>query len=201
MTTKTKASSAASKSDLFETDELVALARLDIERNQLDEALWKLKQAQTDAAAPPEAAAMLARLYAQLGLWDRAKPLFERYLAAQPNAINETFQLGMVHFDSGQTEEAIKIWEKLLQTQPIHPPALFYRALAKHQTGQSAEARHSLDVLLKSAPPDNLYFGRARELLQVIDTQPTMAAGTARGVSTGASSAPLAPRDAYKTEH
>lgn len=197
MATKTKTSSAVSKSDAFETDELVALARLDIERNQLDEALWKLKQAQADAAAPAEVFAMLARLYAQLGLWDRAKPLFERYLAAEPNAVNETFQLGMVHFDSGQADEATRIWDKLLLTQPTHPPALFYRALAKQQLGQPAEARHSLDVLLKSAPPDNLYFNRAKELLQVIETQ----VPASRNAAGTASSLHTAPKDAYKTEH
>ena len=197
MATKTKSSATLSKADIFEADELIALARLDIEHGHLDEALWKLKQAHTDAAAPPEVFAMLARLYAQLGLWERAKPLFERYLAAEPHAVNESFQLGMVHFDSGQADEAIKIWDKLLLTQPTHPPALFYRALAKQQLGQTAEARHALDVLLKSAPPDNLYFTRGKELLQALDTQPA----AARGPASAPAVMPMAPKDAYKTEH
>ena len=185
------------KLDVLESDELVALARLDIERGALDAALLKLKQVLTDSEPPAEALAMAARLYAQLGLWDRAKPLFQRYLESQPNAVNETFQLGMVHFDGGQADEAIKIWENLLKSHPTHPPALFYRALAKHQLGQSAEARHSLDVLIKSAPSDNLYFNRAKELLQTVESQG--AAGAPRGATP--ETLRMAPKDAYKTEH
>jgi len=185
------------KADAFEADELMALARLDIESGALDAALQKLKQVIIDPAPPAEALSMAARLYAQLGLWDRAKPLFQRYLESQPNAVNEAFQLGMVHFDGGQADEAILIWENLLKAHPTHPPALFYRALAKHQLGQSAEARHALDILIKSAPPDNLYFNRAKELLQAIESQ---------GPGSGAQGATaetlrMAPKDAYKTEH
>ena len=200
MAPKIKAASTAPSTnmDLFESDELMALARLDIERNELDEALWKLKQVIAETNPPIEALAMTARLYAQLGLLERAKPLYQRYLEEQPDAINETFQFGMVHFDAGQQVEALNIWDGLLKSQPTHPPALFYRALALHQLGQLPEARHSLDILLKSAAPDNLYFNRAKELLQTIENLPATLAGR--------SSAPVeakrvAPKDAYKTEH
>jgi len=198
MATKIKAASAApaAKPDMFEPDELVALARLNIERGEMDEALWKLKQVIAEANPPAEALSMTARLYAQLGLFERAKPLFQRYLATQPNAVNETFQLGMVHFDAGQLAEALKIWDGLLKSQPTHPPALFYRALALHQLGQSTEARHSLDILLKSAAPDNLYFNRAKELLQTIENPPA-----GRGGAAPTEAMRMAPKDAYKIEH
>jgi tetratricopeptide (TPR) repeat protein len=200
MATKIKTTSAtpAVKIDLFEPDELVALARLNIERGEVDEALRKLKQVITEPNPPAESLAMAARIYAQLGLLERAKPLFERYLETQPNAVNETFQFGMVHFDAGQQTEALKIWDGLLKSQPTHPPALFYRALALHQLGQSPEARHSLDILLKSAAPDNLYFNRAKELLQAIEHPQTALAG--RGAAP-AEAMRVAPKDAYKTEH
>jgi len=197
MATKIKAAGTApaAKTDSFESDELVALARLNIERGEVDEALWKLKQVITETNPPAEALAMSARLYAQLGLFERAKPLFQRYLELQPNAVNEIFQLGMVHFDAGQQAEALKIWDGLLKTQPTHPPALFYRALALHQLDQSPEARHSLDILLKSAAPDNLYFNRAKELLQTIENPP------AGRVAAPTEAMRMAPKDAYKTEH
>ena len=195
---KTTSSSQIAKSDLFESDELVALARLNIERGEVDEALWKLKQVIAEASPPVEALAITARLYAQLGLFERAKPLYQRYLESQPNAVNEIFQLGMVHFDAGQQAEALNIWDGLLKNQPTHPPALFYRALALYQLGQSPESRHSLDILLKSAAPDNLYFNRAKELLQTIENPPTALAGRS-AASTDAMR--MAPKDAYKTEH
>jgi len=201
MATKAKATVPAKieKNDLFEADELVALARHNIERGELDEALGKLKQAMSDTAPPAEAFAMGARLYAQLGLWERAKPLYQRFLEAEPNAVNEAFQLGMVHFDSGQIDEAVNIWENLLKNHPTHPPALFYRSLAKHQTGQTAEARRTLDVLIKSAAPDNLYFNRAKELLQTIEGQQAMPVASRAAATT--ETLRVAPKDAYKTEH
>jgi tetratricopeptide (TPR) repeat protein len=136
---------------------------------------------------------MAARLYAQLGLWERAKPLFQRYIEAEPKAMNEVFQLGMVHFDAGEVKEALAIWSGLLKDHPTHPPALFFTALAHSQTGQIAEARHGLDVLLKSAPADNLYFNRGKELLQAIENQPAQG----RGVE----AVRIAPKDAYKAGH
>jgi tetratricopeptide (TPR) repeat protein len=201
MATKAKAPAPAKieKNELFEADELVALARHDIERGELDQALGKLKQAMSDTTPPAEAFAMGARLYAQLGLWERAKALFQQYLEAEPNAVNEAFQLGMVHFDSGQIDEAVNIWESLLKNHPTHPPALFYRSLAKHQVGQTAEARHTLDVLIKSAAPDNLYFNRAKELLQTIEGQQAMPAASRNAAIT--ETLRVAPKDAYKTEH
>lgn len=198
MATKAKTTTLP-KNDFFEADELMALARHNIERGELDEALGKIKQVLSEATPPAETFAMGARLYAQLGLWERAKPLFQRYLEAEPNAVNEAFQLGMVHFDSGQGEEAIKIWEGILKNNPTHPPALFYRSLAKHQAGQPAEARRTLDVLIKSAAPDNLYFNRGKELLQAIESQQALPAAT-RTAST-AETLRVAPKDAYKTEH
>ena len=192
MATKPKATTLTSPG-LFEADELLALARLDIEGGKLDEALWKLKQVLTETTPPAEALAMAARLYAQLGLWERAKPLFQRYIEAEPKAMNEVFQLGMVNFDAGEVKEALAIWAGLLKEHPTHPPALFFTALAHSQTGQLAEARHGLDVLLKSAPADNLYFNRGKELLQAIENRPA----PGRAVDT----ARIAPKDAYKAEH
>lgn len=181
----------------FEMDELVALARLDVEQGNLAEALSKLKQVLSEASPPPEALSMTARLYAQLCLFDRAKPLFQKFLETQPNAVNETFQFGMVHFDANQPTDAIRIWTQLLKFQPTHPPALFYCALAHHQQANPGEARRALDVLLKSAPPDNLYFNRGKELLHAIET----ATPVGNALATPAESLRQAPRDAYKTEH
>jgi tetratricopeptide (TPR) repeat protein len=192
MATKPKAP-ALTTPGLFEADELLALARLDIEGGKLDEALWKLKQVLTETTPPAEALAMAARLYAQLGLWERAKPLFQRYIEAEPKAMNEIFQLGMVNFDGGAVKEALAIWAGLLKDHPTHPPALFFTALAYSQTGQMTEARHGLEVLLKSAPADNLYFTRGKELLHAIENQPAQG----RGVET----LRIAPKDAYKAEH
>jgi tetratricopeptide (TPR) repeat protein len=199
MVTKSKSSG---KHEAFDNEELIALARLDIERGEFEEALWKLKQVLVESTPPVEALSMAGRLYAQLGLRDRAKPLFQRYLELEPHAINETFQLGMVHFDAGQPQEAKKIWERLLKDHPTHPPGLFYQALVLTQEGQPAQAKQLLDLLLKSAPADNLYFGRAKEVLQAIEEQqPLPPQNPNNGKGATKETPRISPKDAYKTEH
>lgn len=153
----------------FDTEELCAFADLSLEKGDLESALDKLKAVVSRKDAPAQASAMLARLYAQLGLFEKAKGLFEAYLAEAPESQVERFQLGMVHFDLGDISAALEIWEKILESSPTNPPALFYAALAYVKNSHFADARRNLDVLLKSAPPDNLYFGRAKGLLADIE--------------------------------
>ncbi len=155
----------------FESDELTALARLDIEQGRVEQGLAKLKAILRQASVPPEAVSMAARLYAQLGLFDRALPLFEHYLSIRPGAVEETFQLGMVLLDKGNDRQALETWEGLLREQPTFPPGLFYCAMVLRREGKIAEARRNLDVLLQTAPADNLYCERGRELLQVIERE------------------------------
>src|SRR4030067_1112985 len=196
-TTKPKPSAST---NLLDPQELIALARLDMERGTLEEALRKLKQVLSESQPPAEPLAMTARLYAQLGLYDRAKNLFQQYLQTQPSALLEAFQLGMVCFDAGQPQEANKIWEDLLKNPPTHPPALFYRALVLAQEGQVTQAKQTLDVLLKSAPADNLYFGRAKELLQNMEVQRPTATAVLGGNGSPKEAIRIPTKDAYKTE-
>lgn len=184
----------ADLNDAFDSEELIALARIDIDKGRLDEALWKLKQSLRPEKPLPEALAMAARLYAQLGLFDRATALFRRYLEAQPGAVNETFQLGMAHFDAGQVPDAKRIWDDLLKVHPNFPPAMFFRALACVRENEVNDARHRLETILKTIPADNLYFGRAKELLQTIDAGGPVVSGKKE-------TARVTPKDPYKVEH
>ena len=155
--------------DFYDNEELLALARFDLSRDRPDEALWKLKKL-IDAAEPsPDAVVVAARLYAQLGLVDRAQGLFKRYLELRPGSMQETFELGMTHFDKNELAPAQARWEAVLNALPTHPPALYYLSLLSAREGRAAEARRTLDILLKSAPADNLYVGRSRELLKSLD--------------------------------
>jgi len=186
----------AGKQDIFENDELLALARLDLERGDSESALRKLKQVLADKAAPSEAVTMAASLYARLGLFERSRILYQRHLASHPGSLLESFQLGMTYLDGGQPREAVAIWEKVLKEHPTHPPALFYMALVLAQEGKATDARHALDILLKSAAPDNLYFTRGKELLQSIETGKVPKLDRSGNGSTRS-----IPADAYKTEH
>lgn len=169
----------------LESDELLALARVDIEKGELEQALRKLKIVASSSEPDPEAIAMTARLYAQLGLLDRAKMLFEQYLVLHPDALNERFQLGMVHFDNHQPSEAANLWGQVLASFPTHPPALHYMGLLSAQQNRIPDARRHLEVLLETAPSDNLYFQRSKDLLKAIDDNANLGMPMERGANTG----------------
>lgn len=186
----------------FELDELFALARLALERNDVEGALRKLKVVVRGKKAPTEAIALTARVYAQLRLFDRAEELFRRYLEMHPKAVLERFQLGMTRFDNGKPEPALEVWEAVLKDQPEFPPALYFKGLALSQLGRSGEAKPVLEALLRSASADNLYFGRAKELLQAIESGRAISVRRDGGNGSGSEKlATAVPPDAYRTEH
>lgn len=181
--------------ETLDSDELLALARMDMDQNRVDQALIKLKHLLNTDKGNSAALAMGGKVYAQLGLFDKAKNCFKQYLEINPASVIDKFQYGMVHFDSGDKDAALVIWNELLAKQPTHPPSLFYKGLLLAQTNHSADARATLSILLQSAPADNLYFGRAKELLQAMDKGGAIEASSGAG---NGSDAKALPKDAYK---
>ena len=153
----------------FDSEELLALAKLDLSKSETEKALLKIKQVLADGKPPAEAYSLAAKIYAQLRLFSRAQDMFKTYVKANPDALLETFQLGMTYFDAGDRKEAINTWQKILEKQPIHPPALFYTALSFAQENDTASAKKILGTLIQSAPNDNLYFNQGKELLTSIE--------------------------------
>lgn len=184
---------------MLDNDELLALAKLDLAYNptRLDDALCKIKRILASKTPVTEAYAIAGRIYAQLNLYDKAKSAFQSYLDKQPDALAETFQLGMVNYDQGENDTAARIWSALLERDPTFPPALFYMALIHANNNVFDQARHSLDILLKSAATDNLYFGRGRELLKQIEQGNHLSLIQESAVSSKAST--VLAKDAYKS--
>jgi tetratricopeptide (TPR) repeat protein len=154
---------------IIEQDELLALARMDVEKGQLESALIKLKQILAEESPIADAISMLARLYAQLGLYSKAQQYFKKYVEVNPEAEIEYFQLGMTYFEAGQNSEAEEIWNDILTKKATHPPSLYYKSLSMARSKKSSGAKETLGVLLKSVSPDNLYFQRGKELLAAIE--------------------------------
>ena len=156
---------------IFTPEELLALARFDLQQNRVEQALEKVKTVLAQDASSVEAQRLGAKIYAQLGLLAHARELFSAYLEKNPNALEERFQLGMVHLDSGEEDQALAIWQNVLEQYPTFPPALFYCSVVLQNQKQFATAKRNLDVLLQTAAKDNLYFERAKELLHNIQQQ------------------------------
>ena len=153
----------------LDDDELLALARRDADSGRVEEALRKLKPLITRSEGPVDALALAARIYAQLQLSERAQACYRKYLAARPEAVLESFELGMTHFEKGEAAEADRLWQGVLQRSPTHPPTLFYSAVHAARSGREPDARRHLEVLFQAVSGDNLYVQRGRELLKEID--------------------------------
>jgi tetratricopeptide (TPR) repeat protein len=157
----------------FDQEELLALARQDIEKERFDEALSKLKQAQRiDANSVTGLNSELGRVYARLGLRDRAREAFEAELKQNPQSVHDRFQLGMVYFEQGDQPGALGIWREVLSQMPLHPPALFYSGLALAQQRELGQAWDLCKLVVDRVNNENLYHGRAKDLLQKIEADP-----------------------------
>ncbi|AXQ28044.1 tetratricopeptide repeat protein [Solimonas sp. K1W22B-7] len=177
---------------IFDGEELLVLARMDLEKGIVEQGLSKLKQAAALGDCPPAARLELARVYAQLGLRQKARSQFEAYLQARPEDVDATFQLGMTRFEDGETDAALALWDRVLQQASQYPPALYFRAVAAARQGQGKDARAMLRTALDVIPADNLYFTRSRDLLASMDAAEK--AGKAEPVAINAA-------DAYRTQH
>lgn len=171
-------------------EELFVLARLDLEQGRVEAALLKFKRILADKAAPAEATLEAARVYAQLGLRKKAQSLYKAYLDQRPDDVDARFQLGMVLFEDNDAKSAQSLWDQVLKRSPQYPPALFYVALATAQAGKVADAKQQLKSLMQAVSSDNLYFGRAGDLLKNLES--TDKPENVRVIGAGS---------AYRTEH
>lgn len=177
----------------LDADELLVLARLDIQRGAVGEGLLKLKGALALPEHPIAVLIELARLYAQLGLRRKAEPLFQRYLERAPADVDALFQVGMLQFDEGRREEAWRLWDQVLAASPQYPPAHFYRAVILADAGRADESIALLKNLMVFAQPDNMYVERAKDLIARLSAKKSGAPGTDAASAIAAS--------AYRTSH
>ena len=155
--------------EVFDGEELLVLARIDVRNEALAQALSKLKTALSLPEYPQEVLVESARLYSQLGLFTKAQPLYKQYLERIPGDIDAKFQLGMTLFETGRQREAVSIWDEVMSVSEYYPPALFYKSLALLQLRYPEPAKALLEALIAQVESDNLYVERARKLLEAIN--------------------------------
>lgn len=161
--------------DLLDAQELLAVARLDFEKERYDQALVRLKQASaSNEGQIPEVWALLGAVYGRLRLWAKAQQFLIKFLEARPQSLNERFQLGMTYFDAGDPGKALEVWQQILQAEKLHPPALYYSGLASARLGRLAQALQYCDTVLAQVAQDNLFHGRAKELFEQLRADPRL---------------------------
>lgn len=165
--------------ECFEPDELLALAKRDMEQGELEKALAKLKLLVSQSEqASISAMTILARLYAQLGMYDRSREWYSKIVSEDPQSPVVRFELGMTHFDTGEHDVALSVWRDLLDMQPDFPPALYYTALSLANGGDEEEASLALKRLFQNTDQENLYYTRGQKLQQSMDDSAASVAET-----------------------
>lgn len=153
---------------IFDQDELFALSQYDMKNKNYENALEKVKIIMSRESIPIETLALAGKLYASIGLFERARDAFSEFTKKVPNAYVELFQLGMVERDMGNISIASGIWEKVIEIEPNYPDALYYLADVCVQLDLIDNARDWLFRLMETAPDNSEYIQLADQLLYKI---------------------------------
>ncbi len=151
--------------DIFDKDELFALAQHDYENQRLDQALAKLKKMLEGGEFPVNVFSLLGRIYAALGLDQRARVALESFVENVPDVVPEHFHLGMVVRNLGDIEKAVSIWNDVLEKAPNFPPALYHKALYLLDSGEEQGAIELLNRIIETANDADEHIALANDVL------------------------------------
>lgn len=94
----------------------------------------------------------LAQSYTTAQNFPNAIFTYEKYLALEPNDIESMSYLGAVHFQSGDTAKAMKIFDQVLKEQPGHEKTLFNKGIVFLNLKQKDNALKMWREILKINP-------------------------------------------------
>jgi tetratricopeptide (TPR) repeat protein len=126
----------------METLDATELLHLGLHATQLDDpakAIEYLKQCLALEPANAKATYLLGALYAQIGIYDRAKSTLARAIDLDANESTAVFQLGLLHVTSGEVTQAEVVWQRLDALPGDHAFNFFRRgllALVKDEFGE-----------------------------------------------------------------
>jgi len=129
-----------------------------------EDALLHLKSIVADRPQDEIALGMLASVYSDLGMKDRAREYYDQVLTTNPQNPLARQQRGLLEFEAGQLESALEIWRPLLETEHDFV-AHFYCALASMQLGRLDGVRGLLDTARERMPSDHPFQQEAEKLL------------------------------------
>ena len=156
--------------DSLSIDELLALAEAEVVEKQYEPALLRLKRVMAYAPNDTRALLMSARLYSKLGLFARAKELYQRHADLRPNSIVGLFELGLASFELDELDAAQGLWQQALELSPNYAPALFYSARLHVIRGSAPAARELLESLVRTAEQDDPFIEHAQRLIETLPT-------------------------------
>lgn len=133
-------------------------------RGELDAAIVQLKSLLDLDPKNEVALGMLAAIYAQIGLRDKAAEYFQRTLQVNPRNSLARFQLGLMQLADQKPEEALETW-KLSLADPGEFMAHFHSGLALLALKRPGEARGLFEQAARHMPADHPLRGQLQQLL------------------------------------
>jgi tetratricopeptide (TPR) repeat protein len=141
------------------------LATACAKRGDLEGAITHLKEVLSAEPDHEIANGMLAGIYAELKLPERATTCYERVLAINPRNVLARFQLGLLQLTSGRPKEALETLRPNL-SDPSEFLAHFYSGIALIDLKKPEEARALLRQAAQRMPADHQLYPQLQELLR-----------------------------------
>jgi Tfp pilus assembly protein PilF len=139
-----------------------------VEKGDFEGALVQLKALVEAQPRHELAIGMLAGIYAQIGMHDRAIRHFNRVLEINPGNALARFQLGLSQLTSAQQAAAVETWKPALRNRDDFL-SRFYSALALMQTNRIEEAGTLLREAEKLMPRNHALYPQLLTLLASIN--------------------------------
>ena len=143
----------------------LGLAAACAKRGELDEAIVHLKEILGATPDHEIANGMLAGIYAELKMPERATVHYQRVLAVNPRNVLARFQLGLLQLTGGQPQAAVETLRPNL-ADDTEFLAHFYSGQALLQLGKTGEARVLLQRTAQRMPTEHPLYGQLQGLLQ-----------------------------------
>jgi tetratricopeptide (TPR) repeat protein len=110
---------------VLDAEELLHLALHATKNNDPQAAIEHLKGCLEQQPANAKALYLLGALYAQIGMYPRAKEFLQQAVSLDPHEYTAVFQLGLLHLTSGEIEAARTAWRALDTLEADHYFQLF----------------------------------------------------------------------------
>lgn len=144
--------------------ELLGLAAASAQRGDFAMAMLHLRELLAVDPRQEIALGMLAGIYADLKMPDRAAGLYRQVLSFNPGNPLARFQLGLLQLTASRPRAALETLRPALADESDFL-AHFHSGLALRELGRAGEARQLLEVAAQRMPADHVLYPQLRELL------------------------------------
>lgn len=144
--------------------ELLGLAAGCVRRGDYAAAMIHLKELLAVDPREEIALGMLAGIYAELKMPDRAEALYREVLTVNPRNPLARFQLGLLQLAEKRPSDALEMLRPALADESDFL-AHFHSGLALRQLGRAGEARRLLEVAAQRMPADHILQPQLCQLL------------------------------------